>query len=87
MTEGSRVVRRVRPHDEQPGAPGSAGGGNGPGGERRGAAGGVRVPAASRVAAITGAPSGVLIVAASASSRLLPWILVCPNVAPCLRRP
>ncbi len=49
------------------------------------------VPPRSRTAAITGAPSGVQIVAASAfsprTSRLLPWILVCPNPAPCLRCP
>ena len=48
-------------------------------------------PPRSRVAAITGTPSGVQMVAASAfsprTSRLLPWILVCPNAAPCLRRP
>lgn len=48
-------------------------------------------PPRSRTAAITGAPSGVEMVAASAfsprTSRLLPWILVCPNAAPCLRRP
>ncbi len=41
------------------------------------------LPPRSRVPAITGAPSGVLIVAASAfspqTSRLLPWTLVCPN--------
>ena len=45
-------------------------------------------PPRSRVAAITGAGSGVLMVAASAfsprTSRDLPWILVCPNLAPCL---
>src|SRR5262249_3484966 len=45
------------------------------------------VPPRSRVAAITGAPSGVLIVATSTfsprTSRLLPWILVWPNPAPC----
>jgi len=45
-------------------------------------------PPRSLVAATTGAPSGVLIVAASAfsplTSRLFPWILVCPNAAPCL---
>ena len=44
-----------------------------------------------RVAAITGAASGVLTVAASAFSprisKLFPWILVCPNAAPCLRCP
>ena len=49
------------------------------------------VPPRSLVAAITGAPSGVQIVAASAfsprTSRDLPPILVCPNPAPCLRRP
>ena len=49
------------------------------------------VPPRSRVQAITGATSGVQIVAASAfsprTSRFLPWILVCPNPAPCLRRP
>ena len=48
-------------------------------------------PPRSRVHAITGAPSGVQMVAASAfsprTSRLLPWILVCPNAAPCLRCP
>ena len=46
------------------------------------------LPPRSRVAAITGAASGVLMVAASAfsprTSRLLPWILVWPNAAPCL---
>jgi hypothetical protein len=45
------------------------------------------LPPRSLVAAITGAASGVLIVAASAfrprTSRLLPPILVCPNAAPC----
>jgi hypothetical protein len=45
------------------------------------------LPPRSLVAAITGAPSGVLIVAASAfsprTSRLFPPILVCPNAAPC----
>jgi hypothetical protein len=54
------------------------------------AAGKLRPPR-SRVAAITGAPSGVLMVAASAfrprTSRLLPWILVWPNAAPCLACP
>lgn len=48
-------------------------------------------PPRSRTAAITGAPSGVEMVAASAfsprTSRLLPWILVCPDAAPCVRRP
>ncbi len=45
------------------------------------------------MAAITSAPAGVLIAAASAfsprASRLLPWILVRPNAAPCscARRP
>ena len=49
------------------------------------------VPPRSRVAAITGAPSGVQTVAASAfsprTSSDLPWILVCPNPAPCFRCP
>jgi hypothetical protein len=49
------------------------------------------LPPRSRVAAITGAPSGVLMVAASAfsprTSRLLPWILVWPNAAPCFLWP
>ena len=49
------------------------------------------LPPRSRVAAITGAASGVQIVAASTfrprTSRLLPWILVCPNPAPCLACP
>jgi hypothetical protein len=48
-------------------------------------------PPRSRVAAITGAASGVVIVAASAfrprTSRLLPWIFVYPNAAPCLACP
>jgi len=42
----------------------------------------------SRVLAITGAASGVLMVAASVfsprTSSDLPWTLVCPNPAPCL---
>ena len=45
-------------------------------------------PPRSRVAAITGADSGVLITAASAfrprTSSDFPWIFVCPNLAPCL---
>ena len=45
-------------------------------------------PPRSRVAAITGADSGVLTIAASAfsprTSSDFPWILVCPNLAPCL---
>ena len=45
-------------------------------------------PPRSRVAAITGADSGVLITAASAfrplTSSDFPWILVWPNLAPCL---
>jgi hypothetical protein len=49
------------------------------------------LPPRSRVAAITGAASGVLMVAASAfrprTSRLLPWILVWPNAAPCFLCP
>ena len=49
------------------------------------------LPPRSRVAAITGADSGVLMVAASAfrprTSSDLPWILVCPNVAPCFLCP
>ena len=49
------------------------------------------LPPRSRVAAITGAASGVEITAASAfrprTVRLLPWILVCPNPAPCLACP
>ena len=44
-------------------------------------------PPRSRVAAITGADSGVLTVAASAfrplTSSDFPWIFVCPNRAPC----
>jgi hypothetical protein len=46
------------------------------------------LPPRSRVAPITGAATGVLTVAASTfrprTSRLLPWIFVCPNAAPCL---
>ena len=46
------------------------------------------LPPRSLVAAITGADSGVLTVAASAfsprTSSDFPWILVCPNRAPCL---
>ncbi len=49
------------------------------------------LPPRSRVAAITGAASGVLITAASAfrprTSRLLPWIFVWPNAAPCFLCP
>jgi hypothetical protein len=45
------------------------------------------LPPRSLVAAITGAASGVQKVAASTfspcTSSLLPWILVCPNAAPC----
>ena len=45
-------------------------------------------PPRSRVAAITGADSGVLTTAASAfrplTSSDFPWIFVCPNLAPCL---
>ena len=48
-------------------------------------------PPRSRVAAITGADSGVLTTAASAfsprTSSDLPWILVCPNRAPCFLCP
>ena len=44
-------------------------------------------PPRSLVAAITGADSGVLTTAASAfrplTSSDFPWILVCPNRAPC----
>ena len=44
-------------------------------------------PPRSLVAAITGADSGVLTTAASAfsprTSSDLPWIFVCPNLAPC----
>ena len=46
------------------------------------------LPPRSRVPAITGAASGVLMVAASTfrprTSRLFPWIFVWPNAAPCL---
>ena len=46
------------------------------------------LPPRSRTAAVTGAASGVLTVAASTfrprTSRLLPLILVWPNAAPCL---
>jgi hypothetical protein len=49
------------------------------------------LPPRSRVPAITGAASGVLIVAASTfsprTSRPLPWIFVWPNAAPCFVRP
>ena len=45
------------------------------------------LPPRSLVAAITGADSGVLMVAASAfrplTSSDFPWIFVCPNRAPC----
>ena len=48
-------------------------------------------PPRSRVAAITGAASGVLMVAASAfrprTSSDFPWIFVCPNLAPCFLCP
>jgi hypothetical protein len=44
--ERGGVIRRVRPDDDRPGAPGIAGRGNRLGGEGGGAAGGVRVPAA-----------------------------------------
>ena len=48
-------------------------------------------PPRSRVAAITGADSGVLTTAASAfstrTSNDFPWILVCPNRAPCFLWP
>ena len=48
-------------------------------------------PPRSLVAAITGAAIGVLITAASAfrprTSTDFPWILVCPNFAPCLACP
>ena len=48
-------------------------------------------PPRSRAAAITGADSGVLTVAASAfrprTSSDLPWILVWPNLAPCFLCP
>ena len=44
-------------------------------------------PPRSRVAAMTGADSGVLTTAASVfsprTSSDFPWILVCPNRAPC----
>ena len=47
------------------------------------------LPPRNLVPTITEAASGVLIVAASTfrprTSRLLPWIFVCPNAAPCLR--
>ena len=49
------------------------------------------LPPRSLVPAITGAASGVLMVAASAfsprTSRLLPWIFVWPNAAPCFLCP
>ena len=49
------------------------------------------LPPRSRVAAITGAAIGVLMVAASAfsprTSSGLPWIFVCPNLAPCFLWP
>jgi hypothetical protein len=49
------------------------------------------LPPRSLVAAITGAASGVQMVAASTfrprTSRLLPWIFVWPNAAPCLACP
>ena len=49
------------------------------------------LPPRSRVAAITGAASGVQMLAASTfsprTSRPLPPILVNPNAAPCLRYP
>ncbi len=49
------------------------------------------LPPRSLVAAITGAESGVLIVAASVfrprTSSDLPWIFVCPNFAPCFLWP
>ena len=49
------------------------------------------LPPRSLVPAITGAASGVLMVAASAfsprTSRLFPWIFVCPNAAPCFLCP
>jgi hypothetical protein len=48
-------------------------------------------PPRSRVAAITGAASGVQTVPASTfrprTSSPLPWILACPNAAPCLACP
>ena len=44
--ERGGVVRRVRPHDDRPAAPGIPGGADGLGGEAGGAASGVRVPAA-----------------------------------------
>jgi hypothetical protein len=48
-------------------------------------------PPRSRVVAITGAAIGVLIVAASAfrprTGSDFPWILVWPNLAPCLACP
>jgi hypothetical protein len=48
-------------------------------------------PPRSQVPAITGAASGVQIVVASTlrprTSRLLPWIFVWPNAAPCLACP
>jgi len=49
------------------------------------------LPPRSLVAAITGAASGVLMVAASVfsprTSRLFPWIFVWPNAAPCFLCP
>ena len=49
------------------------------------------LPPRSRVPASTGASCGVLIAAASAfsprTSTVLPWILVCPNAAPCFLCP
>jgi hypothetical protein len=49
------------------------------------------LPPRSRVPAITGADSGVLMTAASAfsprTSTDLPWIFVCPNLAPCFLCP
>jgi hypothetical protein len=48
-------------------------------------------PPRSRVAAATGAASGVLTTATSAfkprTSTDLPWIFVWPNLAPCFSRP
>ena len=48
-------------------------------------------PPRSLLAAITGADSGVLTVAASAfsprTSSDFPWIFVCPNLAPCFLCP
>jgi len=85
------IERRVQPDDDRAGAAGLPRGADGPGGQAGRAARRGGVAAACLVAAITGADSGVLTVAASAfsprTSRLLPWILVCPNRAPCFLWP